>query len=266
MDEISMSEHVIRVHNLPRDVDEWLLAGSVVVVIDVLRATTTICQALAAGATEVVPFLEVEEARAAAAAAKVSVVLGGERAGGRIAGFDVGNSPSEYTPAAVGGRRLILTTTNGTRALDHARLARRVLVGAFVNLSAVVASILKERQVDILCAGTDGGATREDILAAGAMASRFIRCAKGKCELNVPATAALQEWETVVGRAEKADRPISEQLTLELRDTPGGQNLLGIGLDIDLIDSAQIDRLEIVPELNVAEWRITVPSGKNRPC
>ena len=96
-------------------------------------------------------------------------MLGGERRGKRIEGFDLGNSPAEYTPEAVGGRRVFITTTNGTRALHHARLARRVVVGAFVNLSAVVASVRDEPRVDILCAGTDGSETREDILAAGAI-------------------------------------------------------------------------------------------------
>src|SRR6188768_1522893 len=102
-----MFEDHIRVHNLPGDVDARELAGSTVIVIDLLRATTTICQALASGATEVVPFREIDEALAAAAkVGRDQVVLGGERGGLRIAGFDLGNSPKEYTPEAVGGRRV----------------------------------------------------------------------------------------------------------------------------------------------------------------
>ena len=129
----------LRVHNLPELVDEADLAGSTVVVVDLLRASTTICQALASGAVEVVPFLTIEKTLAAAAKNRPSVVLGGERGGRRINGFDLGNSPAEYTPAAVGGRRVLLTTTNGTRALHHARLADRIVVGAMVNRSAVAA-------------------------------------------------------------------------------------------------------------------------------
>src|SRR5262249_9257456 len=104
--ESTMHHRRLAVHPLPSLVEASVLAGSTVVVIDLLRATSTICQALASGATEVVPFLEVDEALAAAAKApdREKIVLGGERGGRRIAGFDLGNSPTEYTPAAVGGK------------------------------------------------------------------------------------------------------------------------------------------------------------------
>src|SRR3954466_4840732 len=131
----SMNGHRLNVYNLPSEVEERELAGGTAVVIDVLRATSTICQALAAGAREVVPFVTVEDALAAAAkVGRSNVVLGGERHGVLIPGFDLGNSPSEYTPAAVGGRLVFITTTNGTRALQHARLAKRVVVASFLNL------------------------------------------------------------------------------------------------------------------------------------
>src|SRR4051812_28694357 len=120
-----MQEHYLNVHNLPEEVDERKLAGSAVVVIDVLRATSTICQALASGAREVVPFVEIDEALAAAnKVGRKNVVLGGERRGVMIDGFDLGNSPSDYTRNAIQGRPVFITTTNGTRALQHARLAK----------------------------------------------------------------------------------------------------------------------------------------------
>ncbi len=113
---IAMDERVLNVFDLPQNIDPLALAGSVVVVIDLLRASTTICQALASGAREVVPFLEVDETLAAAAKCERSdIVLGGERSGGKIKGFDLGNSPAEYTCETVGGRRVLITTTNGTR-------------------------------------------------------------------------------------------------------------------------------------------------------
>jgi 2-phosphosulfolactate phosphatase len=262
-----MYDRIIRVHDLPSAVDERELAGGVAIVVDVLRATSTICQALAAGASEVIPLREVEEARAAAeAAGRTNVVLGGERAGGRIAGFDLGNSPSEYTPNVVAGRRIVLTTTNGTQALYHARFARRVLIGSFLNVSAVVESVGDEERVDILCAGTDGEATREDILAAGVMVVGNAAPARHGGKLNDRAIEARREWEALTRRAVSELRPLGQQIALELRDTTGGQNLLGIGLDRDLVDCAQIDRFDIVPELNVAGWRITVPRSKKRPC
>jgi 2-phosphosulfolactate phosphatase len=253
-----MHEHRLHVYNLPRHVAESDLAGSAVVVIDLLRATSTICQALASGAREVVPFLEVDEALAAAErAGRSEVVLGGEREGGRIPSFDVGNSPCEYSPSVVGGRRVFFTTTNGTRALHHARLARRVVVGAFLNLSAVTASVQVEPCVDILCAGTGGKETREDILAAGAMVRQLGELCEGNYVCNDAALAARREWDKLVENAESLALPLNEQLAMELRDTQGGRNLLGIGLDRDLVDCAQIDRLNIVPSLDVLNWRVT---------
>jgi 2-phosphosulfolactate phosphatase len=255
-----MQECSVNVHLLPRDVAPAELAGSVVVVIDLLRASSTICQALASGARDVVPFLEVEETVTAAAKCdRNDVVLGGERSGGKINGFDLGNSPSEYTPEAVGGRRVFITTTNGTRALHHARLARRVLVGALVNLSAVARSVRDETQVDILCAGSGGEATREDILAAGALVQRLGQLRTGSLTKNAMAGRAEHEWEKLLAATAATGRTIPNQAALELRDTTGGRNLLGIGLDKDLVDCAQVDALSVVPELDVRAWRIFVP-------
>lgn len=236
----------LRVHNLPRQIASEALGGSTVVVIDLLRATSTICQALAAGATEVVPFLEVEDALAAAAADRANVVLGGERHGRRIAGFDLGNSPSEYTPKSVGGKRVFITTTNGTRALYHARQAARVLAGSFLNLSAVVASLQNAPRVDILCAGTDGEESREDILAAGAIVERLLASDGADWQLDSDAKNALTEWQSR-----------GDNLAVDLQSTPGGHNLLEIGHNHDLVDCARIDALAVVPELDVAAWRIT---------
>jgi 2-phosphosulfolactate phosphatase len=253
-----MSDRSLQVHALPQHVAKSDLAGSTVIVIDLLRATSTICQALASGAREVVPFLEVEEARSAAAGAgqRDQIILGGERKGGRIPGFDLGNSPSEYTPEAVGGRRVFITTTNGTRALFHARSAQRVLIGAIMNLSAVAQSLENESRVEILCAGQKGSVAREDLLAAGAIANRVQDLAGGRWHANETAKAARREWERIVADASAFGGTLSDQLALELRDTPGGRNLLGIGLDQDLVDCAQIDRLTVVPELDVPAWRI----------
>jgi len=238
----------LRVYFLPGQSAADELAGSTVVVIDLLRASSTICQALAAGATEVVPFLEVEDALAAATIDRDHVVLGGERGGKRIDGFDLGNSPSEYTPASVGGRRVLLTTTNGTRALDHARRARRVVVGSLLNLSAVAASIRGEPRVDVLCAGTDGLESREDVFAAGAIVDRMISQDQLAWQINDAAEAALAQWNAR-----------HDDLAVELRSTPGGRNLLAIGMDRDLVDCARIDALAVVPELDIPAWRITLP-------
>jgi 2-phosphosulfolactate phosphatase len=250
----------VNVHNLPRHVAEQDLARSTVVVIDVLRATSTICQALAAGAVEVVPFREIPETLAAAASVgRHQVVLGGERHGTRIDGFDLGNSPSEYTPTTVGGRRVLFTTTNGTRAMHHARTAGRVLLASFLNLSAAVASIEKAPRIDIVCAGTGGQETLEDILAAGAIVDKLLTSTSASCQLNDAATRAAREWRLLVGKAELTGRPIREQLAIKLRETLGGRNLVQAGLERDLDDCAAIDTFSIVPVLDVPNLRIIAP-------
>ena len=183
----------LAVHYLPQFVRESDLADGAAVVIDLLRASTTICTALAAGATEVTTFLEVADAlRAAEAhAGDEPLMLGGERDGVIIPGFDLGNSPAEYTAQEVFGARVLFATTNGTRALAHARLARRVLVGAIVNLSALVESLQEEQSVHLLCAGTGGHVTREDQLAAGAIVDALSQ--HGEWVLSQPAESVIGE-------------------------------------------------------------------------
>jgi 2-phosphosulfolactate phosphatase len=254
-----MIQKRLNVHALPQEVKAQDLADSTVIVVDLLRATTTICCALAAGASEVVPFRTIDETLAAAEkVGRERVVLGGERSGGRIAGFDLGNSPSEYTPEAVRGRPVYITTTNGTQALYHARYARRVIVGSCLNLSAVAASIKDKARVDVLCAGTNGVETDEDILAAGGLVHELCHFDGAVATESMTEAAAMAgaKWSLLKAKAHVAGRTLDEQLAISLRDTQGGRNLLGIGLDQDLLDCAQIDRLRIVPVLDIAAWRI----------
>ncbi len=168
-----MTDQEIRTHFLPQLVAPAELAGGASIVIDVLRATTTITAALAAGAREVIPCLEVDDARGVASRVcrPARLCLGGERGGVKIDGFDLGNSPCEYTAARVAGKSVVFTTTNGTRAMLHAAAADEIWLAALVNLQAVVAGCAQRPRVDILCAGTGGKITREDVLAAGAIAA-----------------------------------------------------------------------------------------------
>jgi 2-phosphosulfolactate phosphatase len=253
-----MTEQRINVHCLPSEVGESELAGSAVAVIDVLRATSTICQALASGAREVVPFVEIDDARAAAErVGRANVVLGGERMGLLIDGFDLGNSPAEYSASRVGGRAVYITTTNGTRALQHARLAKSIVTASFLNVSAVVASLKDEPRVDILCAGTDGRETDEDILLAGAIVFETQRIMGGHSIVNELAQGVRDEWDILKLLAEREGRTLIEQLSLELRDTLGGRNCIEVGNGADIPYCSQVDLLNVLPRLNLREWKIT---------
>jgi 2-phosphosulfolactate phosphatase len=242
----------LHVHFLPDLVREEELAGCAVAVIDVLRATTTIVHALAAGAREVVPCLEVDDARAAAGRLPAGrAVLGGERQGLRIEGFDLGNSPTEYTPASVGGRTLVFTTTNGTRAMRRCGQAARVVLATFVNRSAVVEDLAREAAVHVVCAGTRGEITREDVLLAGALVERLEKFADGRRTLNDQASIARDAWSSALPPGASTD-----QLAIALHASAGGRNLEREGLAADIATAAQLDRFSLVPRLDVRSWTI----------
>lgn len=239
----------LQVYMLPALTTAEDLAGQTVVVIDVLRATTTIVHALAAGASEVIPCLEVTGARnVAASLGGDHVVLAGERGGLPIDGFALGNSPAEFRPETVGGKTIVFTTTNGTRAMQLCRDAREVLLGAFVNLSAVIAALRDADVVHLLCAGTRNKITREDVLLAGAIVDHLL--AERPAELSDQAELALDAWRTVAH--DLTNVPLAERL----RASCGGRNMLKIGQESDIDLAAQIDRFDIVPRLDVGQWNI----------
>lgn len=148
------------------------LGGTTCVVFDILRATSSMVTALAHGAAEIHPVKTIEEALELRKQLP-DAVLGGERHGERIDGFDLGNNPFEYT--VLSGRRIISTTTNGTVALRACERAQRVLVGALLNLAAVRDEIVRARpaQVLLVCAGTFETFALEDAIAAGLLAMEF---------------------------------------------------------------------------------------------
>lgn len=241
----------VDVHYLPQFVAEHQLADAAVVVIDQLRASSTICYALAAGAREVMPLLEVDAVlEESQRYQQGEILLGGERGGMKLEGFDLGNSPSEYTADVVFGKRILFTTSNGTRAIEHGRLASRLVMGCAANASAVARSLAEEPEVHILCAGTNGHVSRDDLLIAGLLIERLMPKAHGGLQLNEGAESTLGEWLELVALASANNRSVNDQLALELRDTPGGKNLIDVGHADDLVDCAQIDAVEVVPELD----------------
>ena len=245
----------VSVHLLPRLFEPEALRGGVAVVIDILRASTTIVHALGARAKQVLPCGEIHAAREAASGLPVgSVLLGGERHGERIEGFDLDNSPLKYQAAVLSGKTLVFTTTNGTRALERCQLADRVLVGAFVNRSAIVeALVLDGRPVHLVCAGTDGFITAEDVLFAGSIA-QAVRDRREDTSIPDDETQlALALWQTVL------QDPVK---TLQvLRDSRGGLNLIELGYDQDIVRCATYDLFGLVPEYDRATRVITSVGG-----
>jgi len=238
------------VHSLPQLTTPEALAGSTVVVIDVLRATTTMLYALQAGARCVIPCLEVDEALRIAAGSPGNSVLGGERHGVRIEGFQLGNSPSEYTPSTVGGKCVVLTTTNGTQALRVCRQAARVLVGAFVNRSCLVAALARAERIALLCAGTDGHITQEDVLFAGAVVAELERTGV-RCAFNDEAELAAAAWQATSSAADPR-----ANLQSVLRRSRGGRNLVRLGFGADIELAAQLDSTPVLGELSLQTWRV----------
>lgn len=231
------------------------LAGRAVVVIDILRATTTMTRALSVGAREVIPCLQVDDALGMVADISKSrvpnaSVLGGERSGQRIDGFHFGNSPAEYTIDSVGEKTLVFTTTNGTRAMQLCRGARRVLLGTFNNLSALIAELEGEADLALLCAGTDGRVTAEDVLFAGAFLDGLLALHPPPESQNDESLLARSAWIGI------GDGKSPENVLQHLRASRGGRNLVELGMDEDIAFAAQIDTIKTIAELDVRRWRI----------
>lgn len=141
--------------------------GKIAVVIDVLRATSVMVTALANGAKEVIPVVSPQEAFALKKKLGHEVILGGERDALPISGFDYGNSPLQYTKEVVAGKTIVMTTTNGTLAINNAADADQLIIASFINAEAVVKFIKGKEDVALICSGTDGQFTLEDALCAG---------------------------------------------------------------------------------------------------
>ena len=208
------------------------------VVIDVLRATTTIAWALHNGAEAVQAFADLDQLRAEADAwpAERRLLLG-ERGGSKISGFDLGNSPVAVTPDVVQGKRLFMSTTNGTRALQRVRGVSCLHTVALPNRLAVAERLLQERreQILILGSGWEGTYSLEDSLAAGALAALLVEA--GAAVANDELQAALALW-----------RQWEHDPEACLRTASHGQRLMGLGNhDADFSCCAGLDQLSVVP-------------------
>jgi 2-phosphosulfolactate phosphatase len=222
----------------PAEFESRDTSGATVVVIDCFRASTSIVAALAAGARAVYPYLAVEEAREAARG-REGAVLAGERGGARIEGFDLGNSPGEFTRSAVGGRDVMMTTTNGTRMLVAATRAEAVYVGAFVNAAATARSAAAEgRDIVLAAAGTEGEFSIEDALCAGMMAGRILAEGGGKGDDS--AQFAILAYEKAKGGLRQA-----------ALGGKGAANVIALGLEKDLDACMAVDSIAAAAKV----WR-----------
>ncbi|HEV3404752.1 MAG TPA: 2-phosphosulfolactate phosphatase [Gaiellaceae bacterium] len=222
------------------------VSAPVGIVIDVLRATSTICQALAGGYERVLCTGEVDDARTLSAA-QDGAPLAGERLCVKIEGFDFGNSPREFANGAPNGSTLVLTTTNGTRLLlAAAARCETVLVGSLLNLRAVVeeARAGGAEDVAVLCAGVKGELALDDAYCAGRIAEAL------GGEPADSAAAAIRLARTFGSHEEG------------LGASTSAANLRNAGLHDDIVWCAQESVLDIVPRVVSREGlSVEVASG-----
>lgn len=152
------------------------IANNQVLIIDILRATTSMVVMLENGAESVKPVAGVEEAMRLKNE-NPALLIAGERNGFKVDGFDFGNSPQEFTEEKVQGKSLVITTTNGTQALSLSLEASHIWVGGFLNMDALVKVIVNtQKDVYLFCAGWKGHVNLEDTLFAGAVADALVKC------------------------------------------------------------------------------------------
>jgi 2-phosphosulfolactate phosphatase len=224
MEDLTICHSPVQWRNLSRQ----LLEASACAVIDVIRATSTIASALASGAEGVRAVADVGDAFALKAK-NPSALLAGERGGQALPGFDLGNSPEDFTPDRAGGRLVILTTTNGTQALAACTGARAVVTASFLNLSAAAACLRKLGPPWIvLCAGCEGAFGVDDAAVAGALAAEL---------------GQSSAWSALY-------QSVRRDLPAMLLGSAAGQELVRVGLARDIAYCAKLDALSIAPRLD----------------
>lgn len=230
----------VELHFTPHQIDELALRDKTVVVIDILRASTTIACALHNGAKEIIPVTTIERA------VKISgnlfgdhVLRGGERNGKMIEGFNLGNSPFDYSDDKIRGKAIIFSSTNGSHAIEKARFARNVAIGGFVNMSLVV-QFIRELNQDfiILCAGNNGMFSLEDSVCAGMLVHRLTEAEGVELSLSDAAIAATMLF-----------KGYSRNLLKMVKNSEHGKYLTSIGFSDDLPVCAGVDTIPVLPQL-----------------
>lgn len=239
-----------------RAASEADVKGKAVLVIDVLRASSTIVTALNHGARAVIPVADMAEAGKIAAVMDEDVtVMGGERGGLRIDGYDLGNSPLEYTPERVQGRDVILNTTNGTRAITRARGAAAIAVGGFLNLSACVSFVFESaHDVLVLCAGMENRVALEDTLCAGLLLHQLWDGREPEGCSDAAHIAFSQYAQDRGALAEAVARSYH------------ARRLAALGFEADVAYCSQIDAVPVLPVYRDARLVLQDPSKAAYPA
>lgn len=212
------------------------LSGKTVVLIDVLRATSVITTALNNGAYEVIPKIQVDETLKLKS---LSNLLGGERKALKIEGFDLTNSPLDYNTDIVKDKTIILSTTNGTKAIHQSLFADRILIGCMLNGKAIAKNVYKHGgNVTIVCAGTNGKFSLDDFITAGKIIFEYIELSNDHPDLDDFAATAFMAY-----------RDNKEDVLAYVAMASHYKYLISIGLEEDIKYCFTEDIIEIVPEV-----------------
>lgn len=207
---------------------------SIVVVIDILRATTAMCTAFHYGVEKMIPVATVEEATEYK---KQGFMVGAERNGITLEGFDFGNSPFSYMDKKLIGKTIVISTTNGTQAIEAAKAAHQVVIGAFSNISALCKYLISQnRSVLLLCSGWKNRFNWEDSIFAGAVTKRLLESGLHKTGDAALAMAFLY------------DQSQKNQIKF-LRNSSHAERLASMGLKKDIKYCFQLDQTDVIPVL-----------------
>jgi len=213
----------------------YQIENSIVVIIDIFRATSSICYGIENGAEAIIPVSTVEEC-AAYREKGLDYLLAAERNGEVVSGFDFGNSPFAYTAEKVAGKTIVLTTTNGTHALHLSRSARKVVIGSFLNLSALCNWLKLQREnVLLVCAGWKNNFNLEDTLFAGAVVEKLY---SNNYSLDDSSIAANDLYHS--GKS---------NLNTYLQKTAHSERLKKLGIEEDIQFCLQVDLITTIPIL-----------------
>jgi len=224
-------------------IEEDNVRGKTAVVIDTLRATSTIVSSLANGAKEVIPVVSIEEAKSLKRSQGEESLVAGERGGVKIEEFDLGNSPRDYRQDVVDAKTIILTTTNGTKCFIRLKSAKEVLVLSLLNLEAINNYLQDKEKVVFCCAGTHGEFALDDFVTAGASIAKLI--ASKDVKLSDRALVAYQIY-----------LQNKDNILAIIKGSKSGQNLVSLGKekDIDYIVAGQ--KFGVVPSYREGKIKI----------